>query len=332
MATVMGTDQTTAKGLLVVPTHRPCDVEGELVPAAPHPRSAAALVTEVVVALVPRLGIVCGWQEPECSWQPGDYNFLILEFNAPGDVALFVQFWSEPDESTVRFEVVSGENDAQVLQHLGRPRLDMLLDQGFSRADAAGNYSKHVVANSADSIAVLAREAATIVCRTLGYEGVAALRFRLHRGTHLREERVYDAISADDLGKLLMRWGARVERPRGDDGRLLVDLLRCQIEDHAFLAVLSAPDSETPEEHGIVCLRWYAKGAGIRIPALVNEVGSRLLVAQACADEEGDLQVDHVIVLSGGVSAENLHAHLQLWVSNLHAIVKLIGEWPRVTH
>jgi hypothetical protein len=196
---------------------RPVDAEGVLLAAGEAARTRTALWALAGEEITHHLERVCTWRpdQRDSAWQPGDYSLYVLEFENGAGATLFLQFWSEPDERMVGFEVCSGARSEAAARHLNRKRQEDLRDRGFESGGAAGNFAKQVCVDRPGAVRALAREALDILCRVLGYDGTAELRYHLHLGTRLENRAVHTGINTDDLAKLLRGWSCRVE-PRID--------------------------------------------------------------------------------------------------------------------
>ena len=172
------------------------------------------------------LKAVCLWpaRDRDKTWRLGDFSSYSLEFSPPGRASVSVQFWSEPDERSssgaVTFEVASDRVGRRGRRRLDAARQEMLRDHGFERASrrngttVSGHFRKEVLLASGRSIRALVRETIAILCKVLDYDGSTPLEFHLHLGTRLNAGYTFDGICAQDLLKLMHRWGL----PRRDRG------------------------------------------------------------------------------------------------------------------
>ena len=327
MGTLIPFSNAQTRGTLAGGFVRPVDAEGVLVAAADAPRTRAALWALAGEPVAEHLARVCTWRadQLEVAWRPGDYSFLVLEFVTGAGAVLYVQFWSEPEEGNVAFEVCSGAGSAAVARHMGRKRQEELRERGFEIGGGAGNFVKRACADGPAAVKSLAREALGVLCRVLGYDGTAELRYHLHLGTRLEMRPVHDGINAADLAKLLRGWDCRAE-PRVDPetGLPAPDTLTCDYRGYRFLAFLTHGDGLPPGQYRVVCFRRYLADKSLPLERIAAHANANLLCIQASLDADGDLQFDQAIVVDGGVAAGNIRAQLWLWHANLESIRKLI--------
>ncbi len=323
MGTLIPFNRSQTQGALAGRFVRPVDAEGVLVAGTGVARTRSALWTLAGDEIAEHLERVCTWRADlrDSVWQPGDYSFYVLEFCNAAGATLFLQFWSEPDEHVVGFEVCSGVRNEATARHMNRRREEDLRDRGFETGGDAGNFSKQVCVEAPGAIRSLARESLGILCRVLGYDGTVDLKYHLHLGTRLESKAVHNGINTDDLAKLLRGWNCRVE-PRIDKetGLPVPNVMNCEYGGHFFTVWLARGLSQQEGQHGVVCFRRYLADRSLPLAQLANRINSNLLGMQASLDRDGDLQMDQAIILDGGVSADNLRAQLLLWHANLESV------------
>lgn len=312
------TQSTLAGGFL-----RPLDAEGVLIARTDRARTRTVLWTLAGDEITTHLERVCTWRADhrDTEWHAGDYSFCVLEFANGAGASLFLQFWSEPDERAVAFEVCSGACNEAAARHIGKKRQDDLRDRGFETGGDAGNFCKSVCADSPAAIRSLAREAVGILCRVLGYDGTVDLKYHLHLGTRLETQAVHTGLNCEDLAKLLRGWGCRVD-PRINDetGQPMPNTLMCRYGGYAFHAWLSRGMSRHESQYGVVCFRRYLSDKSLPLAQLANHINASLLGMQASLDQDGDMLLDQVMVIDGGVTSNNLYAQLLLWHVNLESV------------
>jgi hypothetical protein len=124
--------------------------------------------------LVTHLKAVCLWPEKDRNqgWRVGDYSYYILEFEPRPKTAVYVQFWSQPDDSgEVVFEACSGVLDKKAARHIDAERQELLRDHGFEIGGGADNFHKTIKIENARDARAAAREAVAVLCKVLGYDG-----------------------------------------------------------------------------------------------------------------------------------------------------------------
>jgi len=93
--------------------------------------SVDALCDACLPALTASLWQTCCWPDAHTNhWTIGDFRFLVLEFQPSRTACLYIQFWSEPDES-VLMEVSSGNWNAGALKYIRREQRTALEALGF---------------------------------------------------------------------------------------------------------------------------------------------------------------------------------------------------------
>ena len=167
---------------------RPFDDAGTLVSAQKAPRNQPQIFTTCERALQAHLKSVCLWPERQrdATWRLGDYAYYVLDFSPVPGTEVYVQFWSEPDEDGVIFEVSSGAWNPPADKYVDPEKQELLRDHGFELGGKASNFEKVIAVSTAKDIRALAREAVTILCEVLGYDGPKKLTYGLHLGTRLR--------------------------------------------------------------------------------------------------------------------------------------------------
>src|SRR5450755_849529 len=183
---------------------RPFDDKGILVMPTKVSRPATTIFSACERQLVTHLRAAALWPEKERnqSWRIGDYSFYILEFDPASKTSVYAQFWSEPGEEGMIFEVSSGARNPPADQYVDTGKQEILRDHGFDIGGNANNFRKIVGVEGAKSLRPIAREAIAILCSALGYDGTRELSYRLHLGTHSTIQHVFDAVSPESLKKL----------------------------------------------------------------------------------------------------------------------------------
>ncbi|MGB5104871.1 MAG: YbjN domain-containing protein [Steroidobacteraceae bacterium] len=277
---------------------RPFEDSGTLVKPQRKPRTQVALYAACEATLLAHLKAACLWpgRQRDKTWHIGDYSFYILEFSPARGVEAYLQFWSEPDEPGVSFEVSTGAANSP-----------------------ADKTEKVVAVRNAKDVRALAREAMTTLCKGLGYDGRQPLTFRLHLGTRLKPDVAFDAICASDLAKLMRHWGyvAEIEEHGGKR-----NLIRSAIAEQPFLVAFVGEHPEGSNEYGMIGLRAFLRFE-LGVPdGLANGINQNFVGVKASVDEEGDLIVQTSILLHGGVTEANLAMNFSIWRQTIEEIVK----------
>lgn len=329
MGTLVPFSSAQTQGTLAGGLARPFDATGELLAPSGRPRNRTAVWAAAGEQLTAQVKQLCSWRADrrDIDWRIGDYSFLVIEFDTGHGATPFLQFWSEPCDPRVRFEVCSGANDAALERHMGRRREEDLRDRGFEIGGNAGNFGKHVVVDTPAAAAALAREAVGLLCRVLGYDGQPSLRFHLHLGSRLEVKPVHTGIDENHLASLLGQWGCKAERHLDPaSGRPMPDYLHCEYAGYTFSVLFFQGACQDPTQRGVLCFRRYLVDKSLPLAAIANQVGQGLLGVQASIDTEGDLQFDQTVLLDGGITVENLRSQLMLWKANMDRIGVLIEK------
>jgi hypothetical protein len=311
---------------------RPFDDKGVLVAGRPGRARDRPARTELFDKacerqLVKHLKAACLWpaRDRDKTWRLGDYSSYVLEFNARDFVSVSLQFWSEPDErtssGTVSFAVTSTAWDSTQGSALDATRAEMLRDHGFEVARHGreeGQFKKVLVVPGGRAVRALAREAIAILWKVLDYDGAAPLEFHLHLGTRLSAGFTFDGICANDLLKLMQRWGfaaAELEERAGQ-----APLIKSMVQDQPFLVAFVGERQDGRGEYGMIGLRTFMRFEGGVPDGLPNAINTSFATVKASVDEDGDLVVQTPIILHGGVTAENIEMCFKVWRETLEEI------------
>jgi len=256
------------------------------------PRSARVIFAAAERRLLDHLKVACLWPERQRdkAWRIGDYSCYILSFSPARGTEVYAQFWSEPDEDGVIFAI----------------------------RGKASTSKKSVAVGTARDVRVLARDAVGALCEVLGYDGRVPLSYNLHLGTRLRPGRVFDAICASDLAKLMRRWGFAAE---AEEHAGCANLVKSSIGRQPFLVALVGERPEGSGEYGMLWLRAFLRFEDGVPEGLAGAINENAVAAKASVDAEGDLVVQTPIVLHGGVAAENLATSFAIWKRTIEEIV-----------
>jgi len=287
---------------------RPMTDEGELLGAAPASLAAEDILKRTLPSVTKHLDSVAWWPAELRGehWQVGDFAFYILEFGAGPGATLYVQVWSEPDES-VLVEVSSGIWNPPAAERIPAPRREALLNRGFGTGGRAGNFRKLVQLERRTDCRMLARELLGVLTECLGYDGRAPLSFRRHLGSRTRAARVFDSLTFDDLGRLLRASGFTAERVGEDNRRTWRSTAG-----FPFIATLQADDDEAGESDGFA-LSTYASLPPGTLGAVEQDLRGRLPFARVSIDANGDLSIAQIVYIGGGVTEGHIRQLLEFW-------------------
>jgi hypothetical protein len=309
---------------------RPFDDRGALVPAAAGAHGGHASRSELFDRererqLFRHLKTACLWRarDRDRTWRLGDYSWYALEYTTRELQTVSLRFWSEPDERTgggsVSFTVASSAWDPD-----GHDvRVERLRDHGFE-ADRRGRdprqYRKQLLVPNARAVRALAREAVAVLCGVLGYDGTTPLEYHLHLGTRLSAGFTFDGICANDLLKLMQRWGfpaAELEERTGS-----APLIKSAVLDQPFLVAFVGERVDAAGEYGMIGLRTFLRFEDGVPEGLPNAINTSFATVKASVDEDGDLVVQTPIILHGGVTAGNLEMCFKVWRETLEEIAQ----------
>ena len=300
---------------------RPFQDKGVLIKPLKTPRDAKALFAACEKTLIAHLKAVCLWplRERNETWRVGDYSYYILEFSPTPKTLVYVQFWSQPEDSDgVLFEACSGALNKEAAQHVDTERQELLRDHGFEIGGAAGNFHKAIKIENARDVRAAAREAMALLCKVLGYDGRQELRFNLSLETSSVLRHVYEDIESGDFVRLLLEWGYAAELQTREDG-VPVILSRT---DHGPFAI-ALLDVTEKAQYQSATLRVFRKLEDpSQAPAAANAINRKFRLLQASVDEDGDLVIESHLTLIGGVTAEHMRLRLEVWRGMLRSIVE----------
>lgn len=302
---------------------RPFEDAGTLVSPQRTPRTQAQVFSACEKTLLAHLKSVCLWPERQrdVTWHLGDFAYYVLDFSPVPGTDVYVQFWSEPDEDGVIFEVSSGAWNPPADKYVDPDKQELLRDHGFELGGKASNFEKVIAVSTAKDIRALAREAVTILCKVLGYDGTKKLTYGLHLGTRLAPGMTHDTICASDLSKMMRRWGyvAQVEEQDGKPR-----LIHSFVGEQPFMVGFMGERPEGTNQYGMIGLRTYFRFEGGVPEGLLNAINTNFAFVKASVDAEGDLAVETTRLLHGGVTAENLELGFDIWKETIEEIVKRV--------
>jgi hypothetical protein len=302
---------------------RPFNDEGILVTPTKVSRQAKAIFSACERQLITHLRAVGLWSEKERnqSWRIGDYSVYILSFAPRRETLVYVQFWSEPGEEGMIFEVSSGVRNPPADQYVDTGKQELLRDHGFDIGGNANNFRKIIGVEGTKSLRPIAREAIAILCSVLGYDGTRELRYKLYLGTHATIRHVVDAVSPDSLKKLMLEWHfpADLTRPEGKP-----PLIESRTDHGPFVVLLVNPSKESSGRFHTIALKavWRFKVKGKH--AFANSVNQRIGSLQASLDADRNLVMEAQIILRDGVTAEHVRGRFETWRTSLAIVAGML--------
>ena len=314
------TDETTDSPVKTSRTRRPHGAEGTLLAAGVAALTPPAALERVLEAVTDHVERVCSWPRSGqgSSWTIGDYSFYVLQFAAVEGALLYAQLWSEPDEG-VLFEVSSGAWNPPAGEYISAAQREALLNRGFETGGRAGNYRKVIQLERAVGCRTLARELIGVLTECLGYDGRAALDYKLHLGRRTRTAQVFGTLTYDDFGRLLKSWGLAIE-PLDSADRTAWRITG----EYPFIARLMGETKEGSGEYEGFKLSVFATlSPAVRI-SVERDLQQRLPFSRVYIDEDEDVVVSQLVFLGLGVTEAHMRQLMQFWRQALVQVAEAV--------
>jgi hypothetical protein len=291
---------------------RPFNEKGAVIKPYKTAQLPAALMAACERVLLTHLKAVCRWPESQRneSWRAGDYSFYVLSFVPAPGTQVYVQFWSEPDEDGVIFEVSSGAWNPPADQYVNADRQELLRDHGFEIGGNAENFKKTVVIANSKDLRGLAREAVAILTKVLDWNGTQALGYELSLQSGSEMRYVLEAVSPATLVKLMHEWGLPAVLKRSGDQPPLIE---SQTDQGSFGVLFGDETAEGSGSFRALKLRTYRKIESEDASAAASALNEALFEVKTTVDSDGDLMLESVIFLHHGVTAKHLQARFAIW-------------------
>jgi hypothetical protein len=183
---------------------RASEVRCTLVRPSAKSLDAKALERKCLNRLASLVWEACDWRWEDYGgrWKAGDFNFLVVESTLGTEAILYAQIWSEPLEPVV-FEVCSGEMNPGAKLYLAEEVGSRLLALGFTAPNGKGNFEKVVGIWNPGDAEQIAADMLKIFADVFGYTGATPLTVRFVRGERARRAIVHQALTPEDLKKIL---------------------------------------------------------------------------------------------------------------------------------
>lgn len=297
---------TTDTAAIETPLHNGTD------PPAEH-SAIARWITPQIAAQLERAAWWPGHELRE-DWKLGDYSVYWIGFPAPGFKSLYVRFISEPDRTALL--EVSASNGDRAFRIAAPDRMRAALaDAGFRPGGNRAGFCKGVLVESREDCEALAREIAGLVTGCLGYDGTGKLDHTHAFLERTEPARVFTGATLGDAERLLR-------------SSKLVTWARARRQGPGFWTAekpsfLVAPFMESSPGSG-----WY-RALRFRYTApmetelageLIRVMRSRGAFAEMSA-ADGQLRLEHCVLIEGGVTEANLRAQLRRWRAFLGTVV-----------
>jgi hypothetical protein len=281
------------------------------------------------IALEPLAGLVrqaTQWGEDRVDLEArvGDYRFLVLDFRRDDGLLLYVQIWSTPVQEMVLEVGADKLNELRdaFIEGAGEP----LRSRGFEIGGNAGNFSKRLPVSRSNDPARIGREMLGLLTEVLGYDGCAALSYRMRQGTYLGADHVIHSITRPALQTFFRVWGLETTAPSDDDATLLARSHGINFRAHLISAQESAPDV-----YWEVHCRAQFSIPRERVADLLSEVNGKAWLVKAWESPlaekgTGSVWFSYGFNLAGGVTPSHLKSQIFEWLENVR---RLWSEWGR---
>jgi hypothetical protein len=281
------------------------------------------------IALEPLAGLVqqtTQWGEDRIDLEArvGDFRFLVLDFRRDDGLLLYVQIWSTAAQDTI-LEVGADklhELRNAFIEGAGEP----LRSRGFEIGGNAGNFSKRLAVSRSKDPARIGREMLGLLTEVLGYDGRAALSYRMRQSTYLGADHVIHGITRAALQAFLRVWGLETTARSDDDATLLA-------RSHGinFRVQLISPQESAPDVYWEVHCRAQFSIPRERVTELLAEVNGKAWLVKAweaplAEKGTGSVWFSYGFNLAGGVTPNHLKSQIFEWLENVR---RLWSEWGR---
>jgi hypothetical protein len=282
-----------------------------------------ALIDAYLPRVTARLWATCCWPESMAGgWRVGDFRYVIFSVE-PDGASLYVQFWSEPGED-VMMEVCSGAWNPGAVEYVGRTERGKLERLGLAVEEPADNFGKAVTIASPADAERYAREVLTILFDVFGYRGQWPFEVEREQGARWEMAATYESLTPEDFGKLAAEVGydAAIVDAEGTPAAVLTKGRR------RSAAFFVAPVPKSNLFSGILLRASLAEPQRVD-DARLNDITCELLEARVARDTEGDLMIEHVMRLHGGVTAEWIMHGLGQWDGQVRTAERLVRRSSR---
>ena len=278
-----------------------------LLPASKRPQTRAQLMKALVPRVKTLLTEVCLWDD---GWEVGDYRFCVISYDLPGDVHVFFQFWSEPDD-VVMWEITSGKWHPPTEPYIAGSRAARIEAAGFEMGGEAENYQKDVEVRSARDVNTLARQIVAQLYDSLDYRGQQDLLVQAVADSRATLRPVYESIDPDDLAKILELAGYTCEFSDEEDEEADNVSLFVRRDGIRAVAILTAEAPDT---------------GGFEIIALGLDGPSSKGKTRAAPTDRAEMRL---LWLAGGVTASWLEHQFADWFEEQRRRKRKAGSGSR---
>jgi hypothetical protein len=254
----------------------------------------------------------------------GDFRFLVLDFRRDDGLLLYVQIWSTAAQETI-LEV--GADKLHELRDTFIERAsEPLRSRGFEIGGNAGNFSKRLPVSRSKDPARIGREMLGLLTEVLGYDGRAALTYRMRQSTYLGADHVIHSITRSALQGFLRVWGLETTAPADDDATLLARSHGINFRVH-----LISPQESAPDVYWEVHCRAQFSIPRERVADLLAEVNGNAWLVKAweaplAEKGTGCVWFSYGFNLAGGVTPNHLKSQIFELLENVR---RLWSKWGR---
>lgn len=303
---------TTADLQLAEPSAAPAQhcraSDAPLHPGTDPPLAPAEIARWIAPQIAERIERAAWWPGHALreNWKLGDYSAYVVGFPAPGFKTLQVRFVSEPDATAV-LEISAGNDEPHFRAAAPDALRAALAVAGFRPGGARAGYVKPVLVESREDCEALAREIAGLVTGCLGYTGLEPLKQTQAFCERTESARVFTSLTVRDVERLLR------------SSRLVV-YVRAREDGPGFWTAeqprfLVAPSMETlPGSGWYRALKFlYTLPLETELAETVVEVMRRRRSIAEMTALDGQLRLEHRVLVEGGVTEEHLRLQLRNW-------------------
>jgi hypothetical protein len=297
----------------------------EILPGLPEPaRTLEDLYEQRLPSIAAHIWHTCCWPDRMADgWRMGDYRFVVFSIRPEPGVELYVQFWSEPKEP-VLVEVCSGEWAPMSVKYVQRAQRGFLRSLGYEMGGEASNFQKELRIEGVAAAEDAAREALRILFEAFGYRGQSPIEVRAESGGRAEASVVYDALTPEDVAKLLGEEGYRALVTEEDDGAPIVLVRRGRLR---FAVRFDA--HREGSVFAAVVLNTLMTSARDISPDLVAELSAQLFGLTVLRNAAREVRLSMLLRLDGGVTAAWISESIRYWHASLSRCRRLLRPGER---
>ena len=228
------------------------------------------------------------------GWQIGDYRFMVLSVRPAKGVELYVQFWSEPLEP-VLWEVSSGRANPPADAVMAGESSAYVRRLGFRIGGRARNFRCEVSMANRRDVNRVAADVVDILYDAFGYRGRPPIHVRLAYEGRAETKPVYDALTPQDLCKVLTALGCDAEIRRHASRSSVVIDVRQEPDVVAELVL----DARVPRQN-----LYRSALLSLGVPGEADTLAVRHATAGALQKEDPPIRTGVTLHFEGGVTID----------------------------